>query len=212
MSVELESAKRLNALKAKADVKTGETSDTLADAVDTLIAGYGQSGGDPYKLFDGIFSRTITEFNYTKEADWVIGVPSTNYPHFGNVFNSCVNLQKWAVPNLTWWEVSGYMFRGCKPETLKYIDFGKPNYFAAAAFYGFRPNGASIIIRSETVPTLRGAFNGTSFINSCFYVRSSLVDEFKGATNWATYADLFRPLEEYTVDGTASGELDMSKV
>lgn len=211
MGVELESAKRLNALKAKADAKTGETSDTLADAVDTLIAGYGQGGGDPYEVFDGIFSHTIAEFNYTKEADWTID--AGDFPgSFGYMFNSCYKLQKWAAPNLTWHEVAGYMFRGCKPETLKYIDFGKPNYFAATTFYGFRPNGASIIIRNETVPTLRGAFTGTAFTNSYFYVRSSLVDEFKGATNWATYADLFRPLEDYTVDGTASGELDMSKV
>lgn len=46
MSVELESAKRLNALKAKANAATGESSATLSDAVDTLIAGFGQGGGD----------------------------------------------------------------------------------------------------------------------------------------------------------------------
>lgn len=45
MSVELESAVRLNALKNKADAVTGETSADLAGAVNALIAGYG-SGGD----------------------------------------------------------------------------------------------------------------------------------------------------------------------
>lgn len=208
---EYKSVERINALREAAEAVTGETYSDLASGVRALIAGYGQGGGDPYEVFDAILNYDITEFNYTGEADWITG--SGNFPgSFGYLFNACVNLQKWAVPNLTWWEVTGYMFRGCKPEKLKYIDFGKPNYFNAAAFYGFRPNGASIIIRSETVPALRGTFTATAFTNSYFYVRSSLVDEFKGATNWATYADLFRPLEEYTVDGTATGELDMSKV
>lgn len=208
---EYKSVERVNALREAAEAVTGETYSDLAAGVQALIAGYGQGGGDSYEVFDGIFNHTITEFNYTKEADWTIDA-SNNHGSFGYMFNSCYKLQKWAAPNLTWREVAGYMFRGCKPETLKYIDFGKPNYFAAAAFYGFKLNGASVIIRSETVPTLRGAFTGTGITNSYFYVRSSLVDEFKGATNWATYADLFRPLEDYTVDGTASGELDMNKV
>lgn len=46
MAVELESAARLAALRDKANATTGETADTLAGAVDTLIAGYGQGGGD----------------------------------------------------------------------------------------------------------------------------------------------------------------------
>lgn len=45
MSVELESAARLAALRDKANATTGETAGTLAGAVDALIAGYGQGGG-----------------------------------------------------------------------------------------------------------------------------------------------------------------------
>jgi hypothetical protein len=46
MSVELESAARLEALRDKANATTGETAGTLAGAMDALIAGYGQGGGD----------------------------------------------------------------------------------------------------------------------------------------------------------------------
>lgn len=45
MSIELESAARLAALRDKANATTGETAGTLAGAVDALIAGYGQGGG-----------------------------------------------------------------------------------------------------------------------------------------------------------------------
>lgn len=46
MSIELESAARLAALRDKANAATGETADTLAEAVAALIAGYGQGGGE----------------------------------------------------------------------------------------------------------------------------------------------------------------------
>jgi hypothetical protein len=46
MSVELESAARLAALRDKANATTGEAADTLAGAVEALIAGYGQGGGE----------------------------------------------------------------------------------------------------------------------------------------------------------------------
>lgn len=207
MSIELESAARLAALRDKANATTGETADTLAGAVDTLIAGYGQGGGgDPYALFDSIMRHTIEEFNYTAEATW----PDDN--SFGYLFNGCDKMKKWAVPNLTWKISAGYMFRKCSAALLTYIDLGKPTGVQQALFYGFRPNGASIIIRSEAVPPMAAAFNGTGFTNTHFYVRRALVDEFKTATNWSTYADMYRALEDYTVDGTATGELDMSKI
>ena len=208
MSITLESAARLTALRDKADAVTGESSDTLAGAVDALIAGYGQGsgGGDPYALFDTIMRREITEFNYTAEVTW------SDDNTFGCLFNNCIKMEKWAVPNLTWRNGAGYMFQKCDPKVLKYIDLGKPTYIHTAIFYSFRPTGASIIIRSETIPSLTAAFSGTGFTNTYFYVRSALVEEFKTATNWSAYADMFRVLEDYTVDGTATGELDMSKI
>lgn len=50
--------------------------------------------------------------------------------------------------------------------------------------------------------------SGTGYI----YVPRSLVDSYKAATNWSTYATQFRALEDYTVDGTVNGELDESKI
>lgn len=44
------------------------------------------------------------------------------------------------------------------------------------------------------------------------YVPRDLVDSYKTATNWSTLADQFRALEDYTVDGTTTGELDPTKI
>lgn len=50
--------------------------------------------------------------------------------------------------------------------------------------------------------------NGTGYI----YVPRALVDTYKSATNWTAYANQFRALEDYTVDGTITGKLDESKI
>jgi hypothetical protein len=50
--------------------------------------------------------------------------------------------------------------------------------------------------------------NGTGYI----YVPSVLVPEYEVATNWNAYATQFRALEDYTVDGTVTGELDKGKI
>jgi hypothetical protein len=49
--------------------------------------------------------------------------------------------------------------------------------------------------------------SGTGYI----YAPHALVDSYKAATNWSTYAAQFRALEDYTVDGTVTGELDTTR-
>ena len=75
----------------------------------------------------------------------------------------------------------------------------------------------AVILRNEDfVVTLLGsdAFSysaiasGTGYI----YVPSALLATYKAATNWSTYAAQFRGLEDYTVDGTTTGELDETKI
>ena len=63
-------------------------------------------------------------------------------------------------------------------------------------------------------------FNGTPFASGGtggkVFVGSRFVETYKAATNWSTlYAAgtcVFYPLEEYTKDGTAKGELDWDKI
>lgn len=68
-------------------------------------------------------------------------------------------------------------------------------------------------MRSETMATLAGS-HAFMDVNSafCIYVPAALIDSYKAATNWSAYANQFRALEDYTVDGTITGELDESKI
>ena len=75
----------------------------------------------------------------------------------------------------------------------------------------------SLILRVTTqVCTLSNtsAFNNTPIKSGTgyIYVPAALIDSYKTATNWTTYANQFRALESYTVDGTTTGELDPTKV
>jgi hypothetical protein len=44
------------------------------------------------------------------------------------------------------------------------------------------------------------------------YVPSVLVDSYKAYTNWSAIAVNIHALEDYTVDGTITGELDEAKI
>lgn len=101
---------------------------------------------------------------------------------------------------------------------LKYVDLPK---CTSIATYGLRNNSKleTLILRSETMCTLSNyALNsskiagGTGYV----YVPSALIPSYQTATNWNTIygknANAFRALEDYTVDGTLTGELDEAKI
>ena len=60
--------------------------------------------------------------------------------------------------------------------------------------------------------TVNATYNPNGDKDCYIYVPRSMVDTLKSATNWSTYADQIRALEDYTIDGTTTGELDESKV
>lgn len=60
--------------------------------------------------------------------------------------------------------------------------------------------------------TVDATYNPNGDKDGYIYVPKAMAEKLKSATNWATYADQIRALEDYTVDGTKTGELDESKV
>ena len=71
----------------------------------------------------------------------------------------------------------------------------------------------SVILRSTSaIPTVADStlFGGTALTG--VYVPRSMVDTYKATTNWTTWASKIRALEDYTVDGTITGELDPAKI
>lgn len=116
-------------------------------------------------------------------------------------------------------------FYGSK--SLVIADMGQVSTISGNCFWNTYPLRA-IILRSETLCTLASTnaiancyhilgtvdatYNPDGLADGYIYVPSALVDTYKAATNWSTYADQFRALEDYTVDGTITGELDESKI
>lgn len=77
-------------------------------------------------------------------------------------------------------------------------------------------NLSALILQSSTMCELKdiNAFYSASIQNKkgYIYVPKALVDSYKTATRWSTYASQFRAIEDYTVDGTITGELDETKI
>lgn len=92
--------------------------------------------------------------------------------------------------------VSTYSFYGCS--NLTKIEFNRVTSINANAFANCSKL-ATLILRSETMATLSNtnAFTSTKIAGSggYIYVPSALIDEYKGATNWSTYASKFKSIE-----------------
>ena len=107
-------------------------------------------------------------------------------------------------------------FRYCY--ALKYVELHEIESFGGYIFEADLALKAVVIRNINTVPKIdsttfhytegSGISKGTGYV----YVPSALVDSYKAATNWSVYAEQIRALEDYTVDGTITGELDETKI
>lgn len=127
-----------------------------------------------------------------------------------NVFYGCQSLTTVNLPKVT--SIGIYGFNGCS--NLATIDLPKLTSIDMMAFRDCSKL-ATVILRSETICTLaKNGFMSTSIASGTgyIYVPQSLIENYKVATNWSAFASQFRALEDYTVDGTITGELDDSKI
>ena len=119
------------------------------------------------------------------------------------MFANCTSLEKAVFERCLTFEKAN--FYGCSK--LKVVKFGKACNFTFdstnASHYPFGKCSSltAVIIGGTTVPTLTRstAFattpiaSGTGYI----YVPDNLVDSYKSATNWSTYATQIKPISEY---------------
>lgn len=133
-----------------------------------------------------------------------------------NVFDACSNLTDVYAPKVE--TVAGYSFRSCT--MLSKLDLPMLVSISTTGFFGSGLD--TLILRSETLCTMSGvnALKSTPIASGTGYIyvpRALLSDDdatkdYRRATNWSTYANQFRALEDYTVDGTTTGELDETKI
>lgn len=121
-----------------------------------------------------------------------------DYPELASVgsyaFSDNASVKTANLPKAT--KISGSAFR--TDSTLETVDLGSATSIGNMAFY-FCKGLRTLIIRTNSVCTI-GTNNfsathiekGTGFI----YVPDDLVDGYKAATNWSTYASQIKPISE----------------
>jgi hypothetical protein len=160
------------------------------------------------------------------------GLVSVDLPNVTSIadyaFNNCTSLASVTLPNVT---TINTVFGSCV--ALKSADLPKATTINRAAFSSCATLKA-VILRSETLCNLtrtdafsycyhilgtkNNTYNPNADKDGYFYVPRALLSDdditkdYRRATNWATYADRFRALEDYTVDGTITGVLDPNKI
>ena len=180
------------------------------------------SGG----IFRDCTSLTKVSLTNVTEMSWYAlggcsGITELNLPNLRTIgMNGCppitTNLRKWVFPSLK--TIANYGLSDtryleefdCASTTAEVLTIGGTGNFG-----GSNIPLKAWIIRSASVAQLGGSILGNTLIGKgtgYIYVPRALVDSYKVATNWSTYASQFRALEDYTVDGTITGELDETKI
>ena len=160
-----------------------------------------------------------------------LDLPSVTYSD-GDTLKSCTALTSVKLPKLQ--TLAQYMFYGCSslpsivlPKTtnlsaycfgycrkLASVDLSANVTIHGGAFGECNALARLILRNAETVATLNDGLSQTPIASGTgyIYVPRALVDSYKAATNWSNFAAQIRALEDYTVDGTITGELDETKI
>lgn len=164
-------------------------------------------GGGSTDIEDAIISRTITSYSNSRitSLGWYAfygcsNLTSVSLPLVatsgGNAFTACSNLADVQMPMLT--EVSTNMFMSCSALVkLKFpaLQNINQNGFAYSASIEtlILPNTQMCTLSNKNALKLTSIEKGTGYI----YVPQSLIEAYKAATNWVTYAAQFRAIEDY---------------
>ena len=112
-------------------------------------------------------------------------------------FYQCSNLETATLPKLT--TISTQTWYMCPK--LEYVDCGQLGNISAQTFNSCAALKTVILRKTSGICTLSnvngisgsGIGKGTGYV----YVPSALIDDYKTATNWSTYADQIRAIEDY---------------
>ena len=143
------------------------------------------------------------------------------------VFESCKELN--TLPRLNTSQSTNFAttFKLCNK--LKYIDISYYNisstsnvnnmcqYCYSLTTFIIRSFGNNYSLNSNSfgycchlLGTVNTTYNPNGLKDGYIYVPRAMVDTLKSATNWSAYADQIRALEDYTLDGTTNGELNLT--
>lgn len=198
---------------------------TAHDKSGALIVGTmtGGAGGDSGEEVAALLENTLTALDNgiatslrTRACQGATKLVTVNLPSVTSLgsyaFYQCSGLVTVKLPKLT--SVSTQAFYSCTK--LQHADCGNLGNIPAQTFNACSALTELILRKTSSICTLsnvNGVNNtpigkGTGYV----YVPSALVESYRSAANWSTFAAQIRALEDYTVDGTITGELDDSKI
>ena len=157
--------------------------DGFVSAIQAIETG-GGSGSD--ELVNSLIDRTISG-TYVNNTVTIIG-------RYG--LAGCTKLTSVVLPAVR--TTDGNSINGCS-ELIK-ADFSNLQIIRYSTFYANKKL-VTLIIRTQAVAKLdnTNAFKDTPIASGTgyVYVPSALVNSYKSATNWSTYADQIRAIEDY---------------
>lgn len=172
---------------------TGLTSVALPNVTTIAANAFGRCTG--LKTLDFPKCKTLAGGVFTS----CNGVTSANFPvltTIGSDFNSCIAMKTFNAPMLK--TIGNQAFYFC--QAIVKLDLPS---LTSIGTHGFNncSKMTALILRNETVCTLantNGLLNtpvakGTGYV----YVPAALIDSYKSATNWSTYAAQIRAIEDY---------------
>jgi hypothetical protein len=109
-----------------------------------------------------------------------------------NAFFGCSNLTTVDLPEAT--SIGSNAFYNCS--SLTTVDLPKATSIGNSTFYGCSKLTTVILRNTEQVATLSSTNAFDRAANAIIYVPDSLVDSYKAAKNWSTYADRIKGLSE----------------
>lgn len=199
--------------------KTGTTNpivpENMAEMLRNVEGDYERGYADGYEKgdsnMDGILTRQGTTISNDRitylgrevfrnyESLAVVDFPNVTSTGV-NVFYACYALHTVNLPSLI--SISSNMF--AYSSLLKRLDFPSVESISGGAFSGCSRLVTVILRKADTVCTLENvsAFSGTSIAKGTgfVYVPDDLVEQYKAATNWSTYASQIKPISE--LEGT----------
>lgn len=174
------------------------------------IGGYAfNEAGASHLSLPSLTSMTSNSFRGSKFV-------SVDFPLVTNIANNGFRAQGYiksvTFPKVT--STASESMRNCAG--LTYVDLPVCTSFGTYTFYDcssletliLRTTSKVCSMSNVNVLTNTKIAAGTGYI----YVPSTMVASYKSASNWSTYADQIRAIEDYTVDGTITGALDESKI
>jgi hypothetical protein len=159
-----------------------------------------------YMETDSLLTRTAT--SYTNDRITTVGshtfrgfstLTSISLPNvtilYAYALESCSNLVDVYLPKVT--TLNNYAMQNCK--ALVRLEFSNKITTQGAVWINCTAL-TTLILRGSTMSALgnKNCFNGTPIASGTgyIYVPDDLVDDYKAATNWSTYAAQIKPLSE----------------